>query len=153
MSADAPGCHVNKARMKVTFVLPLASTNGGIRVVATYARILHGRGHDVTVISQARRQPMGWKHWGKRLLGIEKHRTVTPTPLLDFLGPRHRVLGHRRPLDAGDVPDGDVVVATWWETAEYVAALPPSKGEKFYLLQDYEVFPNLPVERVIATYH
>ena len=29
----------------------------------------------------------------------------------------------------------------------------PSKGEKFYLLQDYEVFPNLPADRVIATYH
>ena len=51
MSAgDALGCHLNKARMKITFVLPLASTNGGIRVVATYARILHERGHDVTVM-------------------------------------------------------------------------------------------------------
>ena len=31
----APGCHVDEARMKITFVLPLASTNGGNRVVAT----------------------------------------------------------------------------------------------------------------------
>jgi hypothetical protein len=120
--------------MKITFVLPLASTNGGNRVVATYARILHERGHDVTVI-------------------LQTGRTAVSTPLLDFLGPRHRVAGHHRPLDPDDVPDGDVVVATWWATAEYVAALPRSKGEQFYLLQDYEVFPNLPVDRVIATYH
>lgn len=89
----------------------------------------------------------------KHLLGIRKHHKVVPTPLLDFLGSRHRIAGHRRPLDPGDVPDGDVVVATWWATAECVAALPASKGEKFYLLQDYEVFPHLPVDRVIATYH
>ena len=139
--------------MKITFVLPLASTNGGIRVVATYARILHARGHDVTVVSRASLPPAGWKRWGKRVLGIEKHLPAVPTPLLDFLGSKHRVVGHRRPLDAGDVPDADVVVATWWATAEHVAALPPSKGQKFYLLQDYEIFPNLPADRVIATYH
>ena len=105
-------------------------------MVATYARILHERGHDVTVISQAGRPQAGWKPLVKRLLGMQKRRTVPPTPLLDFLGPKHRVVGLRRPLDPGDVPDGDVVVATWWATAEYVAALPPSKGEKFYLLRN-----------------
>jgi len=139
--------------MKITFVMPLVSTNGGIRVVATHARILHARGHDVTVISQAGRPPAGWKPLAKRLLGMRKRHAAVPSPLLDFLGPKHRILGQRRPLDAGDVPDADVVVATWWATAEHVAALPPSKGQKFYLLQDYEVFPNLPADRVIATYH
>src|SRR5690606_7640324 len=48
-------------------------------------------------------------------------------------------------------PDADVVVATWWETAEWVAALSPAKGRKFQLLQDYEMFPHLPVERVAAS--
>jgi glycosyltransferase involved in cell wall biosynthesis len=139
--------------MKITFVLPLTSTNGGIRVVATYARILHERGHDVTVISQTGPSPAGWKPVVKHLLGIRKRRAAAPSPLLDFLGPDHRIVRCRHPVDPADVPDGDVVVATWWATAEYVAALPASKGEKFYLLQDYEVFPNLPADRVIATYH
>jgi len=140
--------------MRITFVLPFAWTNGGNRVVATYARILRARGHDVTVVSRASRAPRaGWKPLAKRLLGLQKGRKAVPTPLLDFLGPKHHVIGHHRPLRADDVPDGDIVVATWWETAECVAALPPSKGRKFYLLQDYEVFPDLPVERVIATYH
>ena len=140
--------------MRITFVLPFASTNGGNRVVATYARILRERGHDVTVVSRASRAPRaGWKLLAKRLLGLQKGQKAIPTPLLDFLGPKHHLVGHHRQLRADDLPDGDIVVATWWETAECVAALPPSKGRKFYLLQDYEVFPDLPVERVIATYH
>ncbi len=51
-----------------------------------------------------------------------------------------------------DVPDADVVIATWWETAEWAAQLSPQKGAKVYFIQGYEVFPNMPRERVLATY-
>jgi glycosyltransferase involved in cell wall biosynthesis len=34
-----------------------------------------------------------------------------------------------------DVPDADVIVATWWEVAEWVAALTPAKGVKLHLVQ------------------
>lgn len=51
------------------------------------------------------------------------------------------------------MPDADVVIATWWETAEWVAELPPEKGRKVYLIQGYEVYPPNPPERVVATYH
>jgi glycosyltransferase involved in cell wall biosynthesis len=50
------------------------------------------------------------------------------------------------------VPDGDVVVATWWETAEWVNALAPSKGAKAYFIQHHEIFDYLPVDRVRATW-
>jgi glycosyltransferase involved in cell wall biosynthesis len=40
-----------------------------------------------------------------------------------------------------DLPDGDVVVATWWETAEWVAALHPSKGLKVHFVQGQEGNP------------
>lgn len=139
--------------MRITFVLPVASLAGGIRVVATYARFLHERGHEVTVVSQPVKAARSWKSMIKAVLGRPRPREVTPTSLLDFLGPRHRILERRRPVTAEDLPDADVVVATWWETAEWVADLPAAKGRKFYLLQGYEVFPHLPVERVIATYH
>jgi glycosyltransferase involved in cell wall biosynthesis len=36
------------------------------------------------------------------------------------------------------VPDGDAVFATAWQTAEYVVRYAPSKGAKFYLVQDFE---------------
>ena len=140
--------------MKITFVLPFAGLSGGVRVVATYARILHERGHEVTVLSRIPRPaPKGLKPALKALLGHKTPGHKTPTPLLDFLDPAHRRVGYEGPLDPRYVPDADVIVATWWKTAENIALLPPSKGQKFYLLQDYEVFPNLPADRVNATFH
>ncbi|NOR79938.1 MAG: glycosyltransferase [Methyloprofundus sp.] len=38
-----------------------------------------------------------------------------------------------------DIPDADVVVATYWKTAREVLALSPRKGAKAYFLQHYEV--------------
>ena len=51
-----------------------------------------------------------------------------------------------------DVPDADVIIATWWETAEWVNNLSPRKGAKAYFVQHHEIFPYLPVERCKATY-
>ena len=53
---------------------------------------------------------------------------------------------------ASDVQDADVIIATWWETAEWVLAMPAAKGTKMYLVQHHEVFPYTPRTRVEATY-
>lgn len=139
--------------MRIAFVLPYASLAGGVRVVATYARLLQERGHEVTVVSQPYREVLGRRKRILKSLGLYRPVPPTPTPLLDVLGNRHRILDQPGPVRNEDLPDADVIVATWWETAEWVAALSPPKGRKFYLLQGYEVFPYLPVDRVIATYH
>jgi len=70
----------------------------------------------------------------------------------DGLDVERRIIDCWRPVVDGDLPDADVVVATWWETAEWVAALGASKGAKACLVQGYEVFDYLPVERVKATW-
>ncbi|WP_337249363.1 glycosyltransferase family 4 protein [Rhodovulum sulfidophilum] len=137
--------------MKITFVIAVASLAGGNRVVATYAQQLKARGHEVTVVSRPRprRTPLD------RLRAWLRGRPLPPhprSPLFDALGDSHKVLNRWRPVVAEDLPDADVVIATWWETAEWVAALPASKGRKFYLLQDVELFDHLPVDRVRATY-
>jgi len=64
----------------------------------------------------------------------------------------HRVIDRVRPITDSDVPDADVVVATWWETAEWVAKLSPKKGAKAYFIQHHEIFDYLPKERVKATW-
>ncbi|MEG4213288.1 hypothetical protein [Microcoleus sp. S13_B4] len=51
-----------------------------------------------------------------------------------------RVLETYRLITDVDVPDADIIMATWWETAEWVAKLSPSKGTKVYFLQHYEAF-------------
>lgn len=140
--------------MHITFILPFASLAGGIRVIATYARVLSEMGHEVTVISQPKRlrgtrTQQVFRALSNRLRGVRPKR---PTPLLDVLGTRHIVLEKARPVTAEDVPQGDVVIATWWETAQAVADLPASCGRKFYLIQDYEIFENLPKDAVAATY-
>ena len=140
--------------MNITFIIPFNAINGGHRVISTYARKLAERGHRVNVVSQPLDTRIRPKDRIKRLLGRPNSQQVMPvrSPLLDFLGDRHRVLDRPGPPRPEDVPDADAIIATWWETAEWVAALPASKGRKFYLLQDYETFPHLPVERIISTY-
>jgi glycosyltransferase involved in cell wall biosynthesis len=38
------------------------------------------------------------------------------------------------------IPDADIIVATWWETAYFVNSYNKSKGEKYYLIQHYELW-------------
>ncbi|MGI0490004.1 glycosyltransferase family 4 protein [Pantanalinema rosaneae CENA516] len=140
--------------MRITFVMASGfSLTGGDRVIAGYAERLQQRGHEVLVVSPDPNQPT-FKQQVKSILKgegwLKKHhkqqnhfdRTMVPCKLLK----------ERRPIVDSDVPDADVVVATWWETAEWVARLSPRKGAKTYFVQGYEVFDNLPKARVEATY-
>lgn len=138
--------------MKITFILPWAGLSGGNKVVAIYAKKLMENGHEVTVISQpAANQKINKKVRKFVRTGVWP-KTRARSPHLDFLGRNHVTLDESRPPNDNDVPDADVVIATWWETAEWVARLGDGKGRKYYLLQDYEIFPHLPADRVINTF-
>jgi glycosyltransferase involved in cell wall biosynthesis len=63
-----------------------------------------------------------------------------------------RVIESRRPIVDRDVPDADVVIATWWETAEWVNKLSPSKGAKAYFIQDFGAHDGQPMEKLIETW-
>jgi glycosyltransferase involved in cell wall biosynthesis len=134
--------------MRITFVLASYSLSGGSRVIATFAKQLHERGHTVNLIARPLR-PAAWrtrlKTFYKSAPANESHFDTLPMP--------RRILESYRPVMNDDVPDADVVVATWWETAEWVAALAPRKGAKAYLVQHHETFDYLPRERAAATYH
>lgn len=138
--------------MKITFVLPFAGLAGGIRVVAIYAERLKKRGHDVFVVSLPT-APIGPLRQLKSLLKgqgwISPHKEASHFHGLDV---PHRVLDRWRPITDADVPDADVVVATWWETAEWVAKMSEAKGAKAYFIQHYELFEGMPKERVEATW-
>jgi len=51
----------------------------------------------------------------------------------------HRVLEKARPVTDADVPDADVVLATFYTTAYWVRRLSPAKGAKAIFIQNYEV--------------
>lgn len=139
--------------MKITFILPTFDLSGGTRVASLHAAMLGDRGHDVELISLPQkkatlRQKLRALKNGN-ISQLISHGTLS---CLDDLDVNHRVLDTHRAITNDDVPDADVIIATWWETAEWVAALAPNKGAKVYFIQDHEIFDNLPVERAKATY-
>jgi len=137
--------------VRITFVLPVVSLGGGSRVIAIYAQELVRRGHDVCLVSVPPRPislPEKLRSWMKGFKG----RAPSQESHLDDLGLDWRVLSRWRQIRNDDVPNGDVVVATWWRTAEWVSALSDQKGAKVYFIQGHEVFPHLPIDRSRATY-
>lgn len=139
--------------MKITFVLPTLCLTGGIRVVSIFAERLRKRGHEVFVISVPHRQPSLRQQVKSLLRGRGWIATPENEPsFFDNLDLEHKITDRYRPVEDKDVPDADVIVATWWETAEWVAKLSPSKGAKAYFLQHHEVFDYLPQGRVEATW-
>ena len=103
--------------MRVTFIISSLDLSGGSRVIATYCRMLAASGHQVTVVVPQRR-PIPLRRRLRQLIvhgrwdagqGRGSH--------YDDLGLDVRVVDHR-PIVEADVPDADVVIATWWETAE-----------------------------------
>ncbi|HZL37729.1 MAG TPA: glycosyltransferase family 4 protein [Tepidisphaeraceae bacterium] len=137
--------------MRITFVLPEATSAGGVRVVAIYAQKLKDRGHQVIAVSTPRREPTLRDRL--RVL-VKQHKWLKRKPRgvchFDQVDVEHHIIDRWRPIADADVPDADAVVATWWETVEWVWALAPSKGVKTQFIQDYEIWHGF-VERVDAT--
>src|SRR4051812_44384686 len=139
--------------MRITFVLNHVNLNGGIRVIAIYAERLKQRGHDVVVVTRPR--PIAsLKNKVKSLVKGEGW-PIDPNTLpdhFDGVDVDLRTIESRRPIEDRDVPDADVVVATWWETAPWVNALSPRKGAKAYFVQDFGANDGQPMDKLAATW-
>ena len=139
--------------MKVTFVTSGIGISGGVKNIFEFANHLSKRGHEVTVIYPLI-PPGGWSHWrhprsfvtrvlgsyipfvrGARVdwFGLKTNLVIVPTLAKRF------------------IPDADIIMATSWKTGHYVSECGRSKGEKFYLVQHYEVWDG-PREEVDRTY-
>jgi glycosyltransferase involved in cell wall biosynthesis len=110
-----------------------------VRAILTYADRLAGRGHAVeVVVPQGRRGPSFWPR--------PRELRVDWMPRC-----RARIRGVPR-WEAGDLPEGEAVVATAWQSAPPVAAAPAACGAKFYLVQHYESLYHGGAAAVDATY-
>lgn len=139
--------------MRITFVLSLADLTGGVRVVSIYAQRLKKLGHEVVVVSRPRRKPTLRELLRSKIKNVALPPEARQSPShFDGTGVDHRLIDSFRVIEAQDVPDADVIIATWWETAEWVAKFPPSKGAKAYFLQHFETHVGMPVDRVEATW-
>ncbi len=129
--------------MRITILTPPDCLTGGIRVIAIYARKLVELGHDVLVVSCAPDRA-GFRDILKNIfrgepLPARRNGTDRPGHLAISGVPMH-VLERPRPIVAGDVPDADIIIATWWETAAWMHAMPQSKGRRVHLIQGYEIW-------------
>src|SRR5262245_56303077 len=107
--------------MKITFVLPDISLSGGSRVVAIHANELCRRGHHVTIVAG---QPSAMS-WPARLRSLLRDGRLPRNHRNDathFEGSRAKLLVMPRGSSCSTfkgIEDADVVIATWWETAEW----------------------------------
>ena len=123
-------------------------------MIATYAKKLLGMGYDMTVVSRG----PGKLKTRDQLSYLLRHRRFSrrdpnQAVYFDALGDRHLEIVRDGPLLAQDVPDGDIVIATWWRTAFEVAALPAEKGTKVYFVQHHEVHDHLPWDLSAGSYY
>jgi glycosyltransferase involved in cell wall biosynthesis len=134
----------------ITFTLPGSGRKpvGGYKVVYEYANHLSRRGLEVAVVHPARLFAKGapLKDWLRllryvpclidkgyrpdRWFGVESKVRVLWVP---SLSQRY-------------IPEADAVVATTWQTAEWVDTYKPEKGKKIYLVQDYEHYMTADAE-------
>lgn len=153
--------------MRVTFLLPGYPTrpSGGALVVYRYAGALARKGHEVRVVhprrlpdamlppagaaARLRRRAAALSRWMRP--GGPDWMTVDPRVELLFVGS----------LEPRTIPDGDVVVATWWTIAPLAAAFPQSRGRPLFLVQGDEVWGGateaavaawrLPMQKVVVS--
>src|SRR5436305_751216 len=123
--------------MRITFVLPCFNLSGGVRVAAVYAERLRRRGHRVVAVAPQDTPPT-WRQ-ALRTLWREWHwPAATREPShFDRLAVEHRLLPHPPPVTEADVPDADVIVASWWEDVDCLARMSDAKGVKIHFAQGY----------------
>jgi glycosyltransferase involved in cell wall biosynthesis len=143
--------------MRITFVLPSYAWKpiGGFRVVYEYANGLIARGHEVSIVHPRRlgpaRPPTGSLYRRIRWRAA-KLRDWAFRPSVHWQHVDRKVRMQYAPgLGASNVPEGDVIFATAWQTAEYVANYPASKGRKFYLIMDFAPWLG-PRDQIEATW-
>jgi glycosyltransferase involved in cell wall biosynthesis len=141
--------------LRITFLLSGSGhlPTGGGKVVYEYANHLSRRGHQVSVVhpalSNAETRPLQAVKRAASYIQRSVTRGYRPEKWFP-LDPAVRTLWVPT-LSRNFIPDGDVVLATAWATAEWVAEYPASKGEKFYLIQSWETWDG-PEDRVLATW-
>lgn len=138
--------------MKICFLLPAFNMSGGTKVVTIHARFLADKGHEVLIVAPPNKKQPFHRNLKSFLSGKGWPQVNADYSYFRGLGLNVHELETYRPIVDKDLPDADVVVATWWETAEWANALCPSKGAKVYFIQGYEQFDFVPSGRCDATY-
>jgi len=124
--------------LRINIILPFPVTKpvGGAKVMYEFANRLQALGHHVTVLHSLKRpfKKMRSPLWFKRFL-FWVRRAQRP-----HWFPLHAACGSFIVDEITDafVPDGDLIVSTWWQMSYAVSSLSPQKGVRINLVQDFE---------------
>src|ERR1700742_1382591 len=122
-----------------------------MRVIAIYADRLKRRGHEVFLISTPVDMPLRRKVksfvLGRGWPGLKREPSH-----FDGINVEHRILERVRSVVDNDLPDADVVLATYYTTSYGVRDLSPAKGAKAIFIQNYEVEEGKPNPRLDASW-
>ena len=138
-------------KVRITFVVPLLEVSGGARIVAGHAERLVAAGHEVLIVVP-RSSRLTLRDVMRRLAGRESRRVPEDRAAVQTVDVPLHVPNHYGKIVASDVPDADCIIATWWETAEWISGFPRSKGAKVHFIQHYEGFAPMPAGRVDAVW-
>lgn len=144
---------------RICFLLPVPhrAPVGGFKVVYEHANRLARRGFKVTIVHPAldrcdaprsRRIKSYLRYLQRRF-----DRSYRPEPYFQ-LDPQVQVVWTPS-LKEQCIADGDHVVATGWQTAEWMRSYGPRKGRRIYLVQEYERYmaaDEADRERIARTY-
>ncbi|MBI4863706.1 MAG: glycosyltransferase family 4 protein [Candidatus Riflebacteria bacterium] len=131
--------------MRVTFLLPFINHRGGSQLVIDVANHLTDLGDQVWVVWPTRLKLLPWP------LNEIEYLWRGPWKTLTCRWYTSRAAVRARPsLRECYIPEGDVVVATAWQTARWAASYGPSRGRKVYYIFEPEIHKD--EEGCVATY-
>jgi len=140
--------------MNITFIVPILNISGGLRVISIYAELLQKKGHTITVVTP-RQKRATFKQKIKHFMGWKGYRFNSGFDLTYFNNISYNIIvaNGARAVVNNDVPNADIVIATWWETFEWINEFSVEKGELVYFVQGLETLNAFqPKLRVEATY-
>ena len=140
--------------MKINFIIQDIGKNGGWRDIAMVANILVENGHHVKIIYPKFIMPNPFM-CNNILMFLSKIKRlfISPSDRPDFRNwiKLKAKLVKVPIINNNTIPNADIIIATWWETAYQVRKLNSKKGKKFYFIQHYEIWGGNP-KKVKKTY-
>jgi len=142
--------------MKINIITPHINITGGVRTIFSLSNELSDIGHQVTVVHTsiwrdqfifARNEWFGFRNILRDIKGWKEVQAFEGRAEWFPLRAKLECVPN---MSSKFIPNGDVIIATAFETAEWVATYPARKGRKVYLILGYEVWHGK--ERVHATY-
>lgn len=129
---------MNKLIINIVLPFPVTKPVGGAKIMYEYANRLQQKGHTVSIFHSIKRPfkksntPLWYKQLVFSLRGVARPKWFKlskeiKSSIVPEITDRY-------------LPDADIIISTWWQMTYAVAALSPSKGKKFNLIQDYEIW-------------